>query len=306
MRDPDPALRRGSASTADDPIEVTVEHDGLRIAALDWGGDGEPLLLLHPNGFCAGLFDPLARRLRDRYRPVGVDLRAHGGSDVPADPKRDYRFAAMAVDVLAVLDRLGIERFVALGESLGGGVAVLIDAARPGVTRRLMLCEAIAFDLAALRTEGASRGGGALGGNPMATAARRRRAVWPDRATVRESFGSRPPLDVLEPAALDAYVRWGFIERDDGQVELACPPEAEATIFEESADERGGQGAWDHLADLRAPTVVLYGASSNLPHVLFEAQAEQADAHVHVIDGGHLFLQEDTLRAEVLVREHLA
>jgi pimeloyl-ACP methyl ester carboxylesterase len=288
---------------SDEPVEVVVEHDGLRIAALDWGGDGEPLLLLHPNGFCAGLFDPLARRLRDTYRPVGVDLRAHGGTDVPANPKTDYRFSLMAADVLAVLDSLGMERVVALGESLGGGVAVLVDAARPGVIRRLLLCEAIAFDMAAI---GGKVGTKRDGENFMATAARKRRAVWSDRATVRESYGSRPPLDALEPAALDAYVRWGFVDRDDGQVELACPPDAEATIFEESSDERGGQAAWNHLADLRAPTVVLHGTSSNLPRPWFEAQAEQADAHALAIEGGHLFLQEDSARAEALVREHLS
>ena len=47
-------------------------------------------LLLHPNGFCAGFFDPLARRLRDTFRPIGVDLRGHGGSDT-ADVARRLR-----------------------------------------------------------------------------------------------------------------------------------------------------------------------------------------------------------------------
>jgi hypothetical protein len=48
----------------------------LHIAALDWGGDGTPLLLLHPNGLCAGLFEPLALRLRDTFRPVGTSTCA--------------------------------------------------------------------------------------------------------------------------------------------------------------------------------------------------------------------------------------
>ncbi len=69
-------MRRMGAGN--DPAPVVVDHDGLRIAALDWGGDGPPLLLLHPNGFCAGLFDPLARRLRD-------DLPGGGGR--PAGPR---------------------------------------------------------------------------------------------------------------------------------------------------------------------------------------------------------------------------
>ncbi len=288
----------------DGPRELVVGHDGLRIGVLDWGGDGEPLLLLHPNGFCAGLFDPLARRLTDRYRPIGVDLRAHGRTDVPPDPATDYAFALMAADVLAVLDALGVEQVAALGESLGGGVATLVDAARPGILRRLVLCEAIAFDPSVI---GAPRlATNRKGENFMAKAARKRRAVWPDRATVRDSYGSRPPLDELAPEALDAYVQWGFVDRADGQVELACPPDAEATIFEESSDERGALAAWGRLDSLHAPTVVLHGTTSNLPAPWFEAQAERIGTAPIAIEGGHLFLQEDTARAEALVREHLS
>src|SRR5262245_38077605 len=115
---------------SDDPASVVVEHDGLRIAALDWGGDGEPLLLLHPTGFCAGFFDPLARRLRNTYRPIGVDLRGHGGTDAP-DERHRFAYTRMAEDVVAVLDHLGVDHWAALGESGGGGVAILVDQIRP-------------------------------------------------------------------------------------------------------------------------------------------------------------------------------
>jgi pimeloyl-ACP methyl ester carboxylesterase len=274
----------------------------LTIAALDWGGDGDPLLLLHPNGFCAGLFHPLALALRGTYRPIGVDLRGQGGTDTP--PTVDgFGFEQMARDVLAVLDHLGVEQVVALGESLGGGVCITVDELRPGFVRRLMLCEAIAFGFDDLpRREPGQPGDG---GNYMAAIARKRRAVWPDRATVRESYGGRPPLDVLAPEALDAYVRWGFHDRADGQVELACAPEVEATLFESTSYDGGASRAWRHLAELTAPAVVLRGTASDLPGEWFAAQAERAGAPLVTIAGGHFFLQEDTLRAETLVREHL-
>ncbi|MCJ7439916.1 MAG: alpha/beta hydrolase [Acidimicrobiia bacterium] len=283
---------------------VVVERDGLRIAALDYGSDGEPLLLLHPNGFCAGLFDPLARRLTDRFRPIAVDLRGHGGTDAPTDGPAGFAFARMADDVWTVLDELGVTGLAALGESLGGGVAALVAAARPGAVRRLMLCEAIAFDLngSAPRPAGAPGDGG----NFMATIARKRRNVWPDRATVRESYGSRPPLDVLAPEVLDAYVRWGFVDRPDGQVELACSPEVEATIFEVSSDDQGARASWKQLDALAGAAVVLHGDASDLPDEWFAAQAARVGAEPVVVPGGHFFLQEDTARAEALVREHLA
>ena len=289
--------------TNGEPEQLFVEREGLRIAALDWGGDGEPLLLLHPTGFCAGFFHPLAVRVRDRYRPFGVDARAHGASETP--PDRDgFSFTHIAGDAVAVLDHLGIDRCVALGESLGGGVGSLVDAARPGVIRRLMLCEGIAFDRAAVA--GRPPGSDGDGDNYMATIARKRRPVWPDRETVRASYASRPPLDVLEPEALDAYIRWGFVDRPDGTVELACAPEDEATLFEVAVDDEGASAAWRHLVDLSCPAVVLHGDDSNLPSPWFEAQAERAGAPLVVVSGGHFFLQEDTARAETLVREHLA
>jgi len=283
---------------------VVVERDGLRIAAIDYGGDGEPLLLLHPNGFCAGWFDPLARRLTGRFRPISVDLRGHGATDAPTGGPSGFAFARMADDVWAVLDELGVTGLAALGESLGGGVAVLVAAARPGTVRRLMLCEAIAFDLDVVAPRPAGQAGD--GGNFMATIARKRRDVWPDRETVRASYASRPPLDVLAPEVLDAYVRWGFVDRPDGQVELACSPEVEATIFEVSSHDQGARAAWKHLDAVAGAAVVLHGDASDLPTEWFAAQAARVCAEPVIVPGGHFFLQEDTTRAEALVRKHLA
>jgi len=222
---------------------------------------------------------------------------------VPADPDRDYAFALLAGDVLAVLDHLGVTSWCALGESLGGGVATLVDQARPGATRAVLLCEAIAFTTPPRPPRPTPDG--RPGGNYMADIARKRRAVWPDRATVLASYGSRPPLDALAPEALAAYVRWGFADRSDGQVELACPPESEARLFELSADATGAPAAWEHLAALSASAVVLAGTRSDLPTEWFRAQAERAGAPFLAVDGGHFFLQEDTARAEQLVRANL-
>lgn len=285
------------------PTQVAVERDGLRIAALDWGGDGTPLVLLHPNGLCAGLFDPLALRLRDTFRPVAVDLRGHGGTDAPSS-RDGFGFADMAADVLAVLDHLRIGGGVALGQSLGGGVTTLVDALRPGVFRRVVLCEPVAFSPDAMASRPRGEGPGD-GGNFMSEIARKRRAVWPDRETVLRSYRTRPPFDALAPEAVAAYVRWGFVDRPDGQIELACPPEVEATIFEVSGAPKGAPAAWDQLARLDAEAVVARGDRSDLPGEWFAMQAERARASLVTLTGGHFFLQEDTARAEQLVREHL-
>jgi pimeloyl-ACP methyl ester carboxylesterase len=277
------------------PQRWSVEHDGFTIGALDWGGDGPPLVLLHPNGFCAGVFDPLARALTSDHRVVGVDLRGHGTSDAPSRYE-DCGFVAAAGDVVAMLDHLGLDDVVILGESLGGGTGILVDLLQPGRVRKLLLCEPIAFDGLP----------GAGGKNPMAAMARKRRPVWADRPTVLESYGSRPPMNVMEPAALAGYVRWGFRDRADGQVELSCPPEVEAWFFECGTRPDGAPASFEHLASLHAGVAIVCAAGTDLPDGMFAAQAERAGVDLITVDGTHFFVQEDTARAAALVREHLS
>ena len=284
--------------TADEPKQWSVQHDGFTIGALDWGGDGPPLVLLHPNGFCAGVFDPLARALRSEHRVVGVDVRGHGTSDAPGTFE-DCGFVAAAGDVVAMLDHLGLAEVVILGESLGGGTGILVDRLRPGLVRKLLLCEAIAMPA----FDGLPGQGGE---NHMSAMARRRRAVWPDRATVRESYGSRPPMNVLEPDALAGYVRWGFRDRPDGQVELSCPPEVEAWFFECGTRADGAPASFDHLASLHATATIVCADGTDLPDGMFAAQAERAGVDLITVHGTHFFVQEDTARAAALVREHLS
>jgi pimeloyl-ACP methyl ester carboxylesterase len=257
-------------------------------------------VLLHPNGLCAGFFDPVARRLTDSFRVVGVDLRGHGRSDAPLS-RVGLEYRAMAGDVLAVTDTLGLDELLVVGESLGGGVGAVVDAVRPGVVRRLVMCEAIAFAPGEM-----GRGDGVGEGNPSAEQARARRAIWPDRESIRSRFSTRPPFDAVAPEALDAYLRWGFVDRADGQVEMACAPETEATIYEVAAGPGGGQAAFDHLSAMRHRVAVMHGADSYLPQPWFQAQADAADVPLQTVDGGHFFLQEDTKRAEALVRAALA
>lgn len=276
------------------PRSVVVEHGGLRLGALDWGGSGMPLVLLHPTGFCAGLFEPVASRLVGRYRVIGVDLRAHGTSQAPSDPSA-MGYVSMAEDTIAILDHLGIDEAVVVGESLGGGVAILADRVSPGRFRRMLLCEAAAFPFKR----------DSLEPNFLSDAARKRRAVWTDRNAVLTSYRGKDLFAPLDEAALQGYVRWGFFDREDGQVELCCPPEHEAAVFELSGSERGGYGAWEHLDRLSSSAVVAVGEHTYLPKEHFTSQAERSSSPLIAVDGGHLFLHEDTSRGVELIERFL-
>ena len=90
------------------PLEGKIFSDGLEIAYLDWQPASEVydnLLVLHPNGFCAGMFDPIAGLLRENYRVIGVYLRGHGASQEVLD-EADLGNDLMASDVLKVMGSL--------------------------------------------------------------------------------------------------------------------------------------------------------------------------------------------------------
>ncbi len=273
------------------PRPFTVRRDGRDLAGLEWGGGDDHLVLLHPNGFCAGLFDPLARRLAPDHHVVAIDIAGHGRSAPLAGD--DLTFPRLATDVIAVLDALDIQSAVAVGQSLGGGIAILVDQARPDLFRRLLLCEAVAFPITG------------TGPNLMSERARARRLIWADRHDFVRTVGSKPPLAELAPDALHAYARWGLLDRPDGSVQLACLPDTEAAIFDVSGTDDGAPAAWAHLPSLHAPAVIMAGDRSFLPLTMFEQQAAHGGGlPLHVVAGGHFLLQEDSDQAADLLRRH--
>ncbi len=291
-----------------EPVAGRIESNGVGAAWLDWGGRGDVLVLLHPNGFCAGLYDPLARRLAAGRRVVGIDLRGHGDSDDVVDPML-LGNDMMASDALAVLEHLGIDRFAVVGVSSGGAVGCEMAAMAPDRVTALVLCEAIAIDARVREDQLFGFVDGPDGPvHPLAVGARRRRDVWDDREAVWASYGSRPPLDELHPDALAGYVRWGFRDRPDGRVELSCRPETEAQIFG-SAVRHGPVESFEALrrvaADGRVPVSVLVGSTTDLDREWFRGQAEVLGVDIEVVDGGHFFLFEDVDRGVGLIEQHL-
>lgn len=103
--------------------------DGTRLAyRLDGPAGAPPLLLLNSLGTDLRLWDAQIPRLAERLRVVRSDARGHGRSDAPSGP---YTVERLAGDVVALLDRLGIERTHLCGLSLGGLVALRLAAGHP-------------------------------------------------------------------------------------------------------------------------------------------------------------------------------
>lgn len=100
-----------------------------------------PVVLVHPIGADHGLWDKVAPLITQWAYVLRYDLRGHGGSETTAG---DYSLQLMSGDLLALTAAVGVERFCAVGVSLGG-LTVLDAAARaPERMHRLCVCSAAA------------------------------------------------------------------------------------------------------------------------------------------------------------------
>lgn len=106
------------------PGSVSIEREGLRLHALDHGGEEEPILLmLHGAAAHAHWWDHIAPSLKPFCRPVALDLRGHGDSDWA----EEYTFESYAADLAAWIEWAGQESGrppAILGHSLGGLVTL--------------------------------------------------------------------------------------------------------------------------------------------------------------------------------------
>lgn len=111
----------GTRSTAD----TVTSADGIRVV-YEAHGEGTPALVFVHGWSCdrsywAGQLQPFSRQ----FRVVAVDLAGHGESGLGREA---WTMRAFGGDVAAVVDKLGLQRIILIGHSMGGDV--IVEAAR--------------------------------------------------------------------------------------------------------------------------------------------------------------------------------
>lgn len=222
--------------------------DGVAVAVHRFGGPDEAprLLISHATGFHAHCYAPVAARLNRDFQVYGLDHRGHGAT--PAPPGWTVDWSRFGDDTLAVAREIAPDGgLVGVGHSMGGSALVMAASRDPGLFRRLVLFEPIAFPAAAPRI-------GASEEHPIVSGARRRRRVFASAEDAIANFARKPPLSVMTPEVLRCYVEHGFHPVADG-VELSCSPDIEAGIFMAARDN----GVWDLLRHVEVRTTVVTG-----------------------------------------------
>jgi 3-oxoadipate enol-lactonase len=119
-----------------------VTDDGVRLHyRIDGPPDGPPLLFVNSLGTDLRMWDPQVDLLADDLRVIRYDSRGHGRSDAPSG---EYTVERLALDALALLDALDVERATICGLSLGGIVALWLAIYRPARVGRLVLANTAA------------------------------------------------------------------------------------------------------------------------------------------------------------------
>jgi 3-oxoadipate enol-lactonase len=248
----------------------TISLPGLDVSLAEAGAGGRPLLLVH--GFCGAKEDFtewLDRLAAEGWHAVAYDQRGHGQSGHP-EGEASFSLPIMAGDALAVADRLGWQRLVLLGHSMGGMVGQLVALAAPERLAGLVLMDTDhgplrGFDLALIEiARQIVRSGG------MAALVEAQRA--------------------LEPGALDspAHLRMceerpGYREFCEHKTTVASPEMWHAMIGE----MLGQPDRLDALAGVTVPALIVVGEQDQAFVGPSEAMAAtMTDARLAVIPGG--------------------
>jgi 3-oxoadipate enol-lactonase len=112
---------------------MLVRVDGGEVWADDSGGDGPPLVLLHPGVGDSRFWAPVLPALTVAYRVIRHDARGYGRSPAPTVKFSLYE------DLVAVLGHYGLDRVAVVGCSQGGACALGLAVEQPDRVSALVL-----------------------------------------------------------------------------------------------------------------------------------------------------------------------
>ncbi|QPH55544.1 alpha/beta fold hydrolase [Pontivivens ytuae] len=285
-----------------DPVEMLAKYGGaqarfaegaggLRVHYRSSGDPADPaVVMLHGSNSSLHTWEPLAARLGG-YHVISLDLPGHGLTG--PHPQDDYSAEGNAQAVDAVLDDLGVEQAVLIGNSFGGWVswryalsrservAGLVLIASSGMPRRDDDPEppsSFVFELLDTRV------GGWLLTN-----------ITP-RPLVESSLeASVSVTSIIDDAMVDRY--WELIR---------YPGNRRAAIVSANA-EREPEMA-DRIGEIEAPVLVIWGAEDQfvLPSAARTFAERLPQAEVVIFDGiGHLPMEEAPDRTAEAIRDFL-
>ncbi|WP_348945919.1 alpha/beta hydrolase [Chitinibacter sp. FCG-7] len=120
--------------------------NNINLEYLDFGGKGEPVILLAGGGNTAYIYTRFAPMLSDQYRVIALSRRGYGAS---SQPSTGYDTATLSNDLHAAINALGLNRVTLIGHSIAGDEMTRFAALHPERVSRLVYLDA-AYDRTAM------------------------------------------------------------------------------------------------------------------------------------------------------------
>jgi 4,5:9,10-diseco-3-hydroxy-5,9,17-trioxoandrosta-1(10),2-diene-4-oate hydrolase len=265
---------------------VTVEGRPVNVVEL---GEGPAMLLLHGLGGSWRNWLETIPHFARRFRVIAPDLPGFGDSPLPSEP---ISIPGYGRSVCALLDALGVESAVVVGNSMGGFIGIELAVRFPARVRRLVLVSAAGIEIEHQRRE------------PVRTLARALAlfSVW---------VGSRA----------DALARRPRLRRLLMATSAAHPERLPAPLAAEQIRANGKPG-WlgafdallsyrirDRLEEIACPTLIVWGDRDRMVPVRDADEFERAIPGARKVifpDTGHLAMLERPARFNEVVDEFLS
>ena len=224
---------------------------------IDWGGNGPTAHFSHATGLCAGVYTPLAEKLRSRLKLVGMDDRGHGRTRAPANPKNLHDWDVFADDLESFFEHLN-EPVFAMGHSRGATASMLLAIKRPELISALVMIDPTILPLSWKWGWYLAKKTGATKLVPIVSTAAKRKYIWPSRQSILNSYRNKAVFRSWKKGFLEGYIDAGTEEMNEGKIRLCCEPAWESRCFAVCPHD-----LWNRIPALKVPTLVIYGAKSD-------------------------------------------
>ena len=240
------------------PTRRTVSLDGVTLSILE-AGTGDPVIYVPGVVTTSNIFPKYLAAYSPAYRGIAVDLRGYGDSEKTLTGSNISQFVK---DLIALADRLKIEKPVWVGVSMGGMILQQLALEHPDRVKALVLVSTtdgamiLDHDLPSI-------------GNPRTNAEVSKKILL-------ESFPAGTNPQLYQPL-LDRIPTWN------------------ASVLREALTSMSVFKKRGQLSAITAPTLIMVGAKDDVatPAIAAGIQAQITGSRLVQFETGHFIMAED-------------
>lgn len=235
-----------------------VTIDGVSLSVLE-AGTGNPIIFVHGVVTTSNIFSKYLSAYSPDFRGIAVDLRGYGDSQ---KPDGGFTIKQFSKDLIALADKLEIEKPIWVGVSMGGMILQQLALDYPERVRALVLVST---------TDGAM-----VLDKDLPTIGNPRDFREVSKNIIVESFPPGTPATLYQPM-LDRIPTWN------------------GTVLREALTSMAQANVHGQIYKITAPTLVVVGAKDDVatPAIARGIQAQITGAQLVEFNTGHFMMAED-------------